>query len=177
MGKRKSALNAAFLLLVFVATIYFVFHGEDLGDLIGHIGTANEAYWVISVAFVIAFILGEAVIISYLLRTLGQRPRRGHSALYSFVGFFFSCITPSASGGQPAQLYYMRKDGIPTPVAAQVLLIVAISYKMVLVALGALVLILRPPAVIAALHPVMPFFYLGVALNRDCGHRHADARA
>jgi hypothetical protein len=31
---------------------------------------------------------------------------------YSFIGFFFSGITPSASGGQPAQIYYMNKDNM-----------------------------------------------------------------
>ena len=30
---------------------------------------------------------------------------------YSFIGFFYSGITPSATGGQPVQLYYMNKDG------------------------------------------------------------------
>lgn len=30
---------------------------------------------------------------------------------YSFIGFFYSGITPSATGGQPVQLYYMSKDG------------------------------------------------------------------
>lgn len=28
-------------------------------------------------------------------------------------GFFFSSVTPSASGGDPMQMYYMKKDGLP----------------------------------------------------------------
>jgi len=59
--------------------------------------------------------------------------------LFSSVGFFFSCITPSASGGQPAQIYYMKKEKIPIPVSTLVLMIVTITYKLVLVVIGVVV--------------------------------------
>lgn len=62
--------------------------------------------------------------------------------LFSSVGFFFSCITPSASGGQPAQVYYMKKEDIPIPISTMVLLIITIIYKMVLVLLGVALVIL-----------------------------------
>ena len=62
-----------------------------------------------------------------------------HCALYSFVGFFFSCITPSASGGQPMQIFYMKKDKLPIPVTTLVLMIVTITYKAVLVVIGVLI--------------------------------------
>lgn len=34
-----------------------------------------------------------------------------------FVRIFFSAITPSASGGQPMQLYFMKKDKLPLSVS------------------------------------------------------------
>ena len=49
---------------------------------------------------------------------------------------FFSCITPSASGGQPMQIYFMKKDKLPIPVTTLVLMIVTITYKAVLVVIG-----------------------------------------
>lgn len=52
------------------------------------------------------------------------------------IGFFYSCITPSASGGQPAQIYYMSKDGLDVSVSTLVLMIVTITYKAVLVLVG-----------------------------------------
>lgn len=55
---------------------------------------------------------------------------------YSFIGFFYSGITPSATGGQPVQLYYMKRDGYKTSDSSVILMTVALAYKLVLVLIG-----------------------------------------
>ncbi|MCI8550681.1 MAG: flippase-like domain-containing protein [Lachnospiraceae bacterium] len=169
MGNKKNhILNLLFLLLVFSLTIWAVFKGEDLSLIFSYIRTADPVYLFLGILCVVTFILGEAIIICYLLRVLGYRVRATRCYLYSFIGFFFSCITPSATGGQPAQVYYMKKDHIPIPESTLVLMIVTITYKMVLVVLGILVLLLRPRRVMVYLEPVMFWIYLGLALNVFC---------
>ena len=88
--------------------------------------------------------------------------------LFSSVGFFFSCITPSASGGQPAQIYYMKKEKIPIPVSTLVLMIVTITYKLVLVVIGVALTIFGQGFIHAYLWNVRHVFYLGTALNVFC---------
>ena len=127
--KKKAVFNFIFLILVFSLTVYMVFKGEDLGEIISTVQQANAVYLMISVICVVLFILGESVIIFYMMRTLGAGVKMGHCALYSFVGFFFSCITPSATGGQPMQIYYMKKDKLPIPVTTLVLMIVTIHLQ------------------------------------------------
>ncbi len=85
--------------------------------------TADKGYLFLSLICVVLFILGESVIIYYMMKSLGAKVKIGHCALYSFVGFFFSCITPSATGGQPMQIYYMKKDKLPIPVTTLVLML------------------------------------------------------
>ena len=126
-NKKKAIFNTIFLILVFSLTVYMVFRGEDLGEIIHTVRQAEPVYLLISVACVVLFILGESVIIFCMMRTLGAKVKIGHCALYSFVGFFFSCITPSASGGQPMQIYFMKKDKLPIPVTTLVLMIVTIT--------------------------------------------------
>ena len=135
-NKKKAIFNTIFLILIFSITVYMVFKGEDLGEIIHTVRQADPVYLLISVVCVVLFILGESVIIFYMMRTLGAKVKMGHCALYSFVGFFFSCITPSASGGQPMQIYFMKKDKLPIPVTTLVLMIVTITYKAVLVVIG-----------------------------------------
>ena len=89
------------------------------------------------------------------MRSIRQKIKLMHCFLYSFVGFFFSCITPSATGGQPAQIYYMKKDKLSIPVSTLVLMIVTITYKLVLVVLGTLVVIIRPAQIMHYLEPVL----------------------
>ena len=135
-NKKKMVFNVLFLVLIFAGTVYGVFHGEDIGQISDILQTVNPWWLIPGVVCVVVFIWGESIIIHYMMRNLGVKVGRGTCFLFSSVGFFFSCITPSASGGQPAQIYYMKKKKIPIPVSTQVLLIVTITYKLVLVLLG-----------------------------------------
>lgn len=113
MSKKKGILNAVFLITVFAITIYAIFHGQDLGELFGYIRNTDYRYWLVAVVCVVFFICSESVIIYYMMRSIRQKIKLMHCFLYSFVGFFFSCITPSATGGQPAQIYYMKRISCP----------------------------------------------------------------
>lgn len=161
----KRIASAAFFLLVFVLTVWAVFHGENLSQIVDYLADANFCYIVPAVACVILFILGESVVIHYLMKTLGNQVKFGHCCLYSFIGFFYSAITPSASGGQPMQVVAMRRDGLPTAASTVVLAIVTITYKLVLVFLGAVVLLTRPDSIMVYLDPVESIIYLGLVLN------------
>ncbi|MDO4772496.1 MAG: lysylphosphatidylglycerol synthase transmembrane domain-containing protein [Bacillota bacterium] len=165
IGKKKKVLNFIFVLFCFILTIRYVLHGEDLASIALYMKNANSWYWVAGVLFVLIFILSESAILFYLLSTLRSKTKFSHCCLYSFVGFFFSCITPSASGGQPVQAVFMRKDDIAIHVSTVVLLIVTISYKTVLILYGLLILIFQPATVMYYLDGVMHWFYLGLGLN------------
>ena len=165
---RKNVLNAVFLLLVFAFTLYYVFAGEDLNAIIGYLRTADIRYWIAGVMLVVLFIEGESVVIFYLMKNFGQPVLFSHCILYSFVGFFFSLITPSATGGQPMQIYFMRRDRLSLSISTLVLMVVTITYKMVLVVLGAVILIVRPSVIMHYLQPIIGWCYLGIALNVVC---------
>lgn len=162
---KKKIFNITFLLLVFGLTIYSVFAGEDIEEIISTILTANMGYVLLGMMGVVAFIAGESVIIHYLLGTLSIKSCRRTCFLYSSVGFFFSAVTPSASGGQPMQVYYMKKDEIPIPIATIVLMIVTITYKAVLVMIGIFVAVFQRGFVHTYLEEILPIFYLGLSLN------------
>ena len=70
-NKKKMIFNVLFLFLVFVATLYGVFHGEDLSEIAEILKTVN-LYWLFpGVVCVIIFIWGESIIIFYMMHTLG----------------------------------------------------------------------------------------------------------
>lgn len=166
--KRKAFLNTVFLIVVFSLTMYLVFKGEDIHEIKKVIQQTNGRFLMIGMVCVVLFILGESVIIFYMMRSLGAKVKMGHCALYSFVGFFFSCITPSATGGQPMQIYYMKKDKLPVPVTTLVLMIVTITYKAVLVVIGGAMWIFGHDFLAGYMGDFIWVFYLGVALNVFC---------
>lgn len=168
MTGKKTIFNLIFLAAVFSLTMYFVFRGEDIEKITAAIREADCRYLIVGLICVVLFIIGESVIIFYMMRTLGAKVKMSHCALYSFVGFFFSCITPSATGGQPMQIYYMKKDRLPIPVTTLVLMIVTITYKAVLVFIGLLACLFGRGFLRGYLGDFMWVFYLGVGLNVFC---------
>ncbi len=168
MKSKKTIFNILFLLLVFGLTMYYVFEGEDMGALMRYLKQSDVRYWLAGTVLVVLFILSESVIIHYMMRSVGQPTILVHCFLYSFVGFFFSAITPSATGGQPAQLYFMKKDRLSISISTLILMVVTITYKAVLVVIGLAVVIFRPRGIMEYLEPVIGWCYLGVALNVFC---------
>ena len=161
----KAIVNALFLVLCISLTIYFVMRGEDFSTLLAYLESSSQVYWIIGMVLVIAFILCESLIIFYMLRNLGCEPKLTHCFLYSFIGFFFSLVTPTGSGGQPMQLVYMKKDGLPLSMSTLVLLFITITYKSVLVLIGLFLVVARPEAMMVLLEPAMFWIILGIVLN------------
>ncbi len=167
-GKKKVIGNTVFLFAVFALTVYGVFHGEDLGEMLKALKRADVRWLIPGVFLVMFFIWGESIIIWYMMRSFHIYLKKRICFLFSSVGFFFSCITPSATGGQPMQVYYMNKEKIPVPVAAVVLMIVTITYKLVLVVTGLGIVVFGQGFLHRYLEEILPVFYLGLLLNVFC---------
>ena len=167
-SRKKIIFNGVFLAVVFALTIYGVFHGEDLSSIMDAIHRADKRWLIPGIALVAFFIWGESIIIWYMMRSSGIQLKKRTCFLFSSVGFFFSCITPSASGGQPMQIYYMKKEKISIPVSTVILMIVTITYKLVLVVIGIGIAIFGRGFLHKYLEGILPVFYLGLALNIFC---------
>ena len=62
-GAKKNIFNAAFLLLVLIITLYSVFHGENLSELLMYLKQGDFRYWILGAVFVVGFIESESLII------------------------------------------------------------------------------------------------------------------
>ncbi len=127
--------------------------------------TLHPVYLWAAIATAFFFVSAEGFMICYLLRSLNYKTSAAACVKYSFVGFFFSGITPSATGGQPMQLYYMKKDGLPTSDSSVILMIVALAYKLVLVVIGLGILLVWHTPLCSYLKGYMLLYYIGILLN------------
>ena len=59
------------------------------------------------------------------------------------MGFYVSSITPSATGGQPAQIDYMSRDGVPAAHGALNMMLIAVCYQVVVIGYALAVALLR----------------------------------
>ena len=101
----------------------------------------------------------------YILKSLNVNISLRKGIFYSLVEFFFSGITPSSTGGQPLQLYYMTKDKIPMRKGYITLILNTVFFKLVLVILGIIVLIFNSSYILHSKLIYQIFFVLGFILD------------
>lgn len=170
MNAKKSrlktyVLNAVFLLILIGATLYVIFKDQEIEDVIHYIRLADNTYLFFGMLMMLLFVCSESVIIHYLMNSLSYKVRLKSCVKYSFIGFFVSAITPSASGGQPAQMYYMSADGISVSVSSLVLMVVTVAYKAVLIILGIFMYLTERSFVLHYAKDVRWVLIVGILIN------------
>ena len=114
MKKRlKNALCAGAVLALLAWTVHTIFQQQTPGQLAPALLGADWRVLLLGVPLMALFLCCEAKATHAILRALGCAQPFRRCAYYSSVGFFFSTITPSATGGQPAQIVSMSKDDTP----------------------------------------------------------------
>ena len=134
--KKQLALQFLFFVVVMGLTFVFVFRDQNLDELKDALQTMKLSAIFAAIMIAVFFVGAEGCMIYYLLRGIGGISSLSTCIKCSFIGFFFSGITPSATGGQPMQLYYLRKAGNPWSLSSVVLMTVALVYKFVLIVFG-----------------------------------------
>ena len=163
--KPKNIIQFLLFILLMLLTFYTIFSKNDIGEIVSYLYVLNPFYLGCAVVFALFFVSAEGFMIWYLLRSVGNSAGMIKCIGYSFIGFFFSGITPSASGGQPVQLYYMKKDGISVAEGTLTLMVVAVLYKFILVIIGIGILFFWKESLALYLGSYMALFYLGIFLN------------
>jgi uncharacterized membrane protein YbhN (UPF0104 family) len=91
----------------------------------------------------LGFIVFEGLALSSLIKGVYKEKKHPDGIVYAAADVYFSAITPSASGGQPASAFFMMWDGIPTAETTIVLLVNLIMYNVVLMLLGGIAFIIH----------------------------------
>lgn len=166
MSIKKRVLQVVIFLVIMFLTFYALFSGRNLKEIWQAV--AGMAPWSFAVAIALAlfYVCAEGYMIWYLLGAMQEKKSSLFRCIqYSFIGFFYSGITPSATGGQPVQLYYMNKDGNRGSHSTVVLMTVAVVYKFVLVLIGVSILVFWNGPLREGLNRYYPLYILGLLLN------------
>lgn len=143
---KKKVIWALFTLCLSILTIFALFHnsGLSLTELWQNIKNSSALWLVPAALCMLGFIFFEGRSLVLILRTLGYPAKKRQGFLYAAADIYFSSITPSATGGQPASAYFMYKDGV-TAIEVTVSLILNLTmYTLALVTLGLFSIIFFP---------------------------------
>lgn len=165
MKWKKYLLNGLFLIALIGGTFYFLLRDQEFDMLLKYISEANALWLFVGLLLMLVFVSFESIIIHYLMKSLSCAVSFINCLKYSFIGFFVSAITPSATGGQPVQMYYMKADGISLTVSSLILMVVTVAYKAVLLVLAAVMLIVNSNFVMAHIDGIEFIMIFGILVN------------
>lgn len=115
-----------------------------LETFVDYIGRASIPWLCCAILCMLGFIIFEGEAVRAACRGFGHPVKPLGGLVYSASDIYFSAITPSATGGQPASAFFMIKDGVPPLVATVVLIANLAMYTLSIILLGAVTLITRP---------------------------------
>lgn len=139
--KKSNWIWIAVMAALLTWTLYSILRKQTPGQLARAIASADWRILVLGLPVMALFIAFEAKSTHWILRALGSPQPYRKCYFYSCTGFFFSTITPSATGGQPAQVYYMSRDGVPAASGTIDMLLTTIGYNGATLFYGLLALI------------------------------------
>lgn len=160
--KSKLLRNFIFFITLIIVTFYILLKDQSITMIFEILGSIKVQYLCIGIVCMILYLVCEAINMGRTLKALNEKSSFWNNFKYALIGFFFSSITPAASGGQPMQIYYMYKDNISVSNSTLALLINLSSMQIITIAFAFISLLFN----YQYLNQVLIIcFIIGVTLN------------
>ena len=150
------------LSLIIYLTLNSIYDKETFNTMIHGFKDLKIAYIFIALFLTCLYFIIYGYYYSYTFKVFNVDVKLPKGIFYAMVEFYFSGITPSATGGQPVQMYYMTKDKIPIKNSYIALIVNTLYFEIAIIILGILVLIFKNN-IITSFKPVhIGFLYFGL---------------
>lgn len=150
--KKKGFKSKLIWSVVFVAiaalTIWAVTSQKDFSftHFVSFMGDMHPGWLTCAFLGMAGFIVFEALAIMTIIKSFGYKRPLRKGIIYSTSDIYFSAITPSASGGQPASAYFMMRDGISGSMTTVSLIVNLVMYSFAIVIIGITSILMMPSA-------------------------------
>ncbi|MCI8467366.1 MAG: flippase-like domain-containing protein [Bacilli bacterium] len=141
---KRYFLSIGLFILLFFTTFYFIFSKYSFQDFLKTLTTCDLTYITLAFLCIIFYLALGTIFMKQLFASFGVKISNFQSLCYNCIEIYFSAVTPSSTGGQPVEAYYMARDEIPYRKSTVVILINTILYKSVIVLLGVTGMLIFP---------------------------------
>ena len=159
---RKIITNLIIFILLIILTFYLVLKDQDFSQMSSILKTVKKEFILLGILAMCIYVSCEAINIRRILKELEEKVSFFSAIKYTLSGFFFSAITPAASGGQPMEIYYMHKDNISVAHSTLTLLMQLCSFQIISISFGIISAIIHFDVLKNGL---IYLFILGITLN------------
>lgn len=146
ISKKKGILFMVLFIIIAVMTVFAVVSQSrdfSLRNFINYVNGASVEWLLAALLSMLGFIFFEALALKILCNAYGQKQNLGRTYIYSASDIYFSAITPSATGGQPASAFFMYKNGMSGMLVTALLVANLTMYTLSIIVIGILCFIFR----------------------------------
>lgn len=104
--------------------------GFSFGEFVVFLGSLHPGWLIAAILSMLGIVFFEGCAVLTIIRSFGYKKNPLHGFVYASGDIYFSAITPSASGGQPASAYFMMKDGVPGSITTMALVLNLVCYML-----------------------------------------------
>ena len=169
-SKKKRWINVVFLLInlgIVIGIILWNFLGNDQSMSLSELLT-RQINWIWLLAGVLLFVLvnvADSARVFTMIFYSTKRPRPFLSYKSVAMCRFYDSITPMSTGGQPFQVFYLNKRGLPAGTATSVPIAKYLYSQFYSIIFVAVVLICQHTYIVSLNPWILTLAYLGFGLN------------
>ena len=127
----------------FVVMFIYLLLVDSFRNVLAVLKMADPLWLFIAVACIIAYWFLDGLVLHMALKPVHPSQKFAVSLRVAIIGQYFNAITPLASGGEPAQAYFLVKRGAPLGQAMSALLAKFIVYQTTLTLVSIFALVMR----------------------------------
>lgn len=137
---KKYRLNIFLLVLISFLVVYFSLK-DDFNTTINYIVKMNILWVLLSILLMILSIVFQSLSLYFYIKKIKPDYKYIYAFKITTSGLFFNGITPFSSGGQPFQIFLLKKQGIRITDSGNILLQNFLTYQLALISIGTFAII------------------------------------
>lgn len=162
---RKRIIAVVLTLAVLAAFVIFDPDLQNIDDIL----TRIDPLWFLgALGCMVVYYLGDTGMYLIACRLMGAPQKLGEGLLTTMIGFFYSAITPLASGGQPFQIIQMKQRGINVGTSTSVLMLKFLSWHIVITLMGVIGAVALSSSLATGGTTMLVLFIVGVLVHIAC---------
>ncbi len=164
-NKRQNIFRFLYIGGTIVAIMIIGLLNHDIETLKEIIPQINKKYLGIALISLMVFWLSDALLLKQVTGYIYGKQKFYKSLKIGIMGLYYGALTPFASGGQPMQVVYMRREGIPTGTSTSIVTVKFIVYELSLCLLYIIAMLAKGNFFYENYHHVFWLTTVGFILN------------
>lgn len=131
------------ILLIVLAIILYICLNNDFANVVNEIKKINPIWLIVSIIYLCLYLLARSINLNMILKQFNKEYTIKKTFKVVLTTSFFDSITPFSSGGQPAEIYLLNKEGFKVSDSTNSVIQHSIVYQIALVLFGIIAIVLN----------------------------------